>query len=282
MKFLVTGVKGQLGYDVIQELNRRGYHDIIGIDIQELDITKENNVHLCIVQNNPDVIIHCAAFTAVDKAEEMSDLCYKVNVLGTRYLTEAANEINAKILYISTDYVFDGAKEGLYEANDKPNPISVYGQTKYDGELEIKKYDKHFIIRISWVFGKNGNNFVKTMVRLGKEKDSLNIVNDQFGSPTYTKDLSRLIVDMAVTEKYGTYHATNEGVCTWYEFTKEIFRLMGITIPVYPITTNQYPTIAKRPMNSKMSKSKLDESGFQRLRDWKMALKDFLNEIEAI
>ena len=282
MKIVVTGVNGQLGHDVIKELKSRGYQDIIGIDVDDLDITVQNHVVEFFKKNNPDVIIHCAAYTAVDKAEDNKDICMKVNVNGTRNLVEQAKKYDAKFIYISTDYVFDGENKLSYEVNDQPNPQSVYGESKYLGELETLKYDKHFIVRISWVFGKNGFNFVKTMLRLGKEKEFLNVVNDQFGSPTYTADLSRLLVDLIKTDKYGIYHGTNEGICTWYEFTKEIFALAHINIPIHPIFTSDYPTKAKRPKNSVMSKSSLDENGFKRLPCWKDALKRYLQEIEVL
>ncbi len=282
MKIIVTGVKGQLGYDVVRELKLRGYNDILGIDIEDLDITNHEAVDAFFQNNIPNVIVHCAAYTAVDKAEDNVDLCTKVNVTGTKHLVEQANKYNAKFVYISTDYVFDGYKETAYEVNDKPNPNSVYGETKYLGELETRKTNKHFIVRISWVFGKNGFNFVKTMLRLGKDKEFLNVVSDQFGSPTYTYDLSRLLVDMIETDKYGTYHATNENTCTWYEFTKEIFRLSGISIPVNPIMSSEYPTRAVRPKNSVMSKNSLDLNGFKRLPSWQDALQRYLKEIEVI
>ena len=282
MKIVVTGVNGQLGYDVVRELKSRGYQDIIGIDIEDLDITNKNQVVDFFIKNNPNVIIHCAAYTAVDKAEDNKEICMNVNVLGTKNLVEQAKKYDSKFVYISTDYIFDGEKKISYEVSDLPNPQSVYGESKYLGELETLNYDKHFIIRISWVFGKNGFNFVKTMLRLGKEKESLNVVNDQFGSPTYTYDLSRLLVDLIETDKFGIYHGTNEGTCTWYEFTKEIFKLANIKIPVYPIFTVDYPTKAKRPKNSIMSKTSLDENGFNRLPDWKDAIQRYLKEIEVI
>lgn len=282
MKIIVTGVKGQLGFDAVRELKQRGYTDILGIDIEDLDITNAKEVSTFFEINRPNVIIHCAAYTAVDKAEDNQDLCYLVNVTGTKYLVDEAKKYDAKFVYISTDYIFDGEKESPYETDDRPNPKSIYGNSKYLGELETMKHEKHFIVRISWVFGKNGFNFVKTMIRLGKEKSQLNVVNDQFGSPTYTYDLSRLLVDLVESEKYGIYHATNEGVCTWFEFTKEIFKQTQVTIPVYPILSSEYPTKAARPKNSCMSKSSLDQNGFNRLPDWKDALSRYLEEIEVI
>ena len=282
MNIVVTGVKGQLGHDVVNELNKRGYTNVLGIDIADLDITNKLDVESFFNKNKPSVIVHCAAYTAVDKAEDNKDLCMTVNVEGTKNLVEIAKKYDSKIVYISTDYVFDGTKPSEYEVSDQPNPKSVYGESKYLGEIETQKHTKHFIVRISWVFGKNGQNFVKTMLRLGKERESLNVVHDQVGSPTYTLDLSRLLVDMIETEKYGTYHATNEEICTWYEFTKEIFKLSNINIPVNPITTDQYPTKAMRPKNSRMSKQSLVNNGFEKLPSWKDALKRYLKEIEVI
>lgn len=282
MNIIVTGVKGQLGHDVVNELSSRGYKHVMGTDITDLDITKKDEVESFFNVNRPSVIIHCAAYTAVDKAEDNKELCMNVNVQGTKNLVDIAQKYDAKIVYISTDYVFDGTKEGFYNVDDQPNPKSVYGESKYLGEVETRKYSNHFIVRISWVFGKNGQNFVRTMLRLGKEKDSLNVVNDQVGSPTYTLDLSKLLVDMIETEKFGTYHATNEDSCTWFEFTKEIFRLTGISIPVKPITTDQYPTRAVRPKNSLMSKKSLLDNGFKSLPTWQDALRRYLKEIEVI
>ena len=282
MKIVVTGVNGQLGYDVVRELKFRGYQDILGIDIEDLDITNEIHVVEFFKKNIPTVIIHCAAYTAVDKAEDNKDICIDVNVGGTRNLVEQARKYDAKFVYISTDYVFDGDKQSPYEINDSPSPQSVYGESKYLGEIETLKHEKHFIVRISWVFGKNGLNFVKTMLRLGQEKEFLNVVNDQFGSPTYTYDLSRLLVDFIETDKYGIYHGTNEETCTWFEFTKEIFKVASINIPVNPILTSDYPTKAKRPKNSVLSKSSLDINGFKRLPNWKDALQRYLKEIEVI
>lgn len=282
MRIIVTGVKGQLGYDVVRELKSRGYEDVIGIDIDDLDITNQIAVNNYMNFHIPNVIIHCAAYTAVDKAEENQQLCFNVNVIGTRNLVQQAAIFDAKFVYISTDYVFNGNKVGEYQIDDIPDPISVYGKSKYLGEIETRKYYKHFIVRISWVFGKNGQNFIKTMLKLGNEKEFLNIVCDQIGSPTYTFDLSRLLVDFIETDKYGTYHATNEDQCSWFDLTKEIFKLTKNDIPVYPIKTEQYQTKASRPMNSLMSKSSLDANGFIRLPKWQDALKRYLKEIEVI
>lgn len=285
MKILVTGVKGQLGYDIMRELAERGYKDILGIDREELDITDEKAVQKFINEYKPDVIMHNAAWTAVDKAEEMIDACKNVNVNGTRYLAESAEKIGAKFVYISTDYVFDGKGEKYFEVDDKKAPLSVYGETKYLGELEAKKCSKCFIVRISWVFGINGNNFIKTMLKLAETKTNLNVVCDQIGSPTYTYDLSKLLCDMIETEKYGTYHATNEGVCSWSDFAKKIFEIADVTtMTVNPVTTKEYqklmPQQAVRPLNSRMSKKSLDDAGFNRLPSWENALERFIkNEL---
>ena len=285
MKYLVTGVNGQLGYDVVRELRERyPYDDILGIDINDLDITDEEAVHEFINNYKPNVVFHNAAYTSVDKAEENYDLCYKVNALGPKYITEACKEVNAKVIYISTDYVFDGTKVGYYEVDDKPNPQSVYGSTKLEGEKFTKTYQKHFIVRISWVFGKNGHNFIKTMLKFAESRKVINVVNDQIGSPTYTYDLSKLLVDMSQTEKYGTYQATNDGECSWYEFAYEIFKQANVEMKVNPISTENYLKLvtqqAKRPMNSKMSKEKLVKNGFSKLPDWKNALIRYLYEIK--
>lgn len=276
MKVLVTGAGGQLGYDVVNELKKRNIQ-CYGATIEDFDLTNEKGTKEFIENYKPDAIIHCAAYTAVDKAEDEKELCYAVNVLGTRYMAEVSSKIGAKVIYISTDYVFDGTKEEPYEVWDKPNPINHYGYTKYLGEEEVKKIlEKYFIVRTSWVFGENGNNFVKTMLRLGKERKELKIVNDQIGSPTYTKDLAKLLVDMVQTQKYGIYHATNEGYCSWYEFAVEIFKLARMDIEVIPITSEEYPTKAKRPKNSRLEKRCLEENGFERLEEWKEALSLFL------
>ena len=231
-KILVTGVAGQLGYDVCKELAKRGYTDVVGVDREQLDLTDEAAVKSYILKLKPDVIMHNAAWTAVDKAEENEDACYKVNVLATRYVTEASVEVGAKLVYISTDYVFNGQGNKFFETDDKIAPLSVYGKTKYLGELEALKNAKHFVVRVSWVFGVNGNNFVKTMLKLSKTKTELNVVGDQIGSPTYTVDLANLLCDMIESEKYGIYHATNEGICSWAEFAQFIFKSAGAATKV--------------------------------------------------
>lgn len=280
MKVLVTGVKGQLGYDVVNELNKRG-HIAVGTDIEEMDITDAISVDTVIKESSPDAVIHCAAYTAVDAAEDNVDLCRKINADGTQNIANVCKELDIKMIYISTDYVFDGEGERPWEPDDNRTPLNVYGQTKYEGELAVQNtLDKYFIVRIAWVFGVNGKNFIKTMLNLGKTRDSLTVVNDQFGSPTYTYDLARLLVDMVETEKYGIYHATNEGICTWYEFACEIFRQAGMNIKVSPVLASEYPAKAKRPSNSRMSKEKLTENGFKKLPTWQNALERYLKEIE--
>ena len=276
MKILVTGVNGQLGYDVVKELDKRG-HQPIGVDKEEMDLTSKEQIKECIKIINPQAIIHCGAYTAVDKAEDEKDLCKRVNAIATKEIAKNAKVLDIPMIYISTDYVFDGTKDGEYTEKDIPNPINIYGKTKYEGELYVQKIlKKYYIVRISWVFGENGNNFIDTMIRLSKEKDSLSVINDQVGSPTYTKDLARLLVDMIETDKYGVYHATNEGYCTWYEFAKEIFRISNIDIQVNKINTSKYHTQAKRPLNSKMSKEKLKNMKFIPLRSWKDALNEYM------
>ncbi len=277
MKVLVTGVNGQLGYDVVKKL-ASNHIECIGVGRKEFDITNEKETMNFIVQYNPDVVVHCAAYTAVDKAEDERELCYNINVLGTRYISLACEKINAKMVYISTDYVFDGKGDLPFGTDYSPEPINYYGQTKYLGELEVQKLvNKYFIVRISWVFGINGNNFIKTMLKLGKDRDELTVVADQVGSPTYTYDLAELIVTMCQTEKYGTYHATNEGDCSWYEFACEIFKGANINVKVTPIKTEQYPTRAIRPANSRLSKDELDHAGFSRLPHWKDATKRYID-----
>lgn len=279
MKILVTGYNGQLGFDVVKAGVSQSL-DMIGLGISDLDITDEQAVHSAINHIRPDAIVHCAAYTAVDKAEDEMELCRKVNVDGTRYLAEAARAINARMMYISTDYVFNGQGVEAYAEADRPAPIGQYGLTKYEGEQVIQSIlENWYIIRISWVFGINGNNFVKTMLRLAETRSELNVVSDQYGSPTYTADLARLIVDMIQTERYGIYHATNEGICSWAEFAEEIFRQAGKEVKVNHISTEEYPTRAVRPKNSRLSKDKLEICGFARLPHWQNALKRYLEEL---
>jgi dTDP-4-dehydrorhamnose reductase len=277
MKVLVTGANGQLGYDVIKRLEFEGV-EFLGTDRSTLDITNEEQVNRVISGFNPDVVIHCAAYTAVDKAEDEKELCYSVNVLGAKYVAEACKKTKAKMVYISTDYVFDGEGDKPFKVTDKPNPINYYGKTKYEGELEVQNFlDKYFIVRISWVFGSNGNNFVKTMLRLGKVRDEISVVADQVGSPTYTPDLAKLLVEMVKTDKYGVYHATNEGYCSWYEFACEVFKQAGMDVKVNPIKTEEYPTRAMRPKNSRLDKTKNNDSKITYLRSWQEALNTMIN-----
>ncbi|MEF2889961.1 MAG: dTDP-4-dehydrorhamnose reductase [Turicibacter sanguinis] len=276
MKVLVTGVKGQLGYDVVKDLKKRG-HEPIGVDRGEMDLMNNDAIREFIMNTRPEAIIHCAAYTAVDKAEEEVEVCYQVNAEATKFIAECAKELDITLIYISTDYVFDGTKEGDYVETDLPNPINVYGASKLLGEQYVQQLlEKYYIVRISWVFGENGNNFIKTMRRLGSERDELNIIHDQVGSPTYTADLAPLLVDMMETNKYGIYHATNEGTCSWFEFANEIFKQSNMEVKTNPITTDQYPTAAKRPMNSRMSKDKLKQSGYMLLPTWQDALNRYL------
>ncbi|MDO4935207.1 MAG: dTDP-4-dehydrorhamnose reductase [Phascolarctobacterium sp.] len=276
MKVLVTGVAGQLGYDVVRELNKRSI-EAIGVDRSDFDITDREATEKFILSVNPNAVIHCAAYTAVDAAEDNVELCRKVNVNGTENIARACAKIKVKMLYISTDYVFPGSGDIPYDINAEKAPQNVYGQSKLDGELVVQKYlQNYFIVRISWAFGKNGNNFVKTMLRLGKEREQLSVVSDQIGSPTYTFDLARLLVDMIRTDKYGIYHATNEGYCSWAEFAKEIMRLANLPCKIISISTAEYLTKAKRPLNSRMNKSSLDKNGFVRLPSWQDALRKYL------
>lgn len=280
MKVFVTGVKGQLGYDVMNELASRGI-EAVGVDIEEMDITNADQVRKVITKVAPDAVIHCAAYTAVDAAEDNVDICRKVNAEGTENIAKVCEELDIKMMYISTDYVFNGKGRRPWKPDDEREPLNIYGQTKYEGELAVEKHvKKFFTVRIAWVFGVNGKNFIKTMLNLGKTHDHLTVVNDQTGSPTYTYDLARLLVDMIQTEKYGRYHATNEGLCTWYEFACEIFKQAGMKVSVAPVSSDEYPAKAKRPENSRMDKSKLVENGFTPLPSWQDALSRYLKEIE--
>ena len=280
MRVFVTGVKGQLGYDVMNELEKQGLEGI-GVDIDEMDITDADQVNKVIKEAAPDAVIHCAAYTAVDAAEDNVEICRKVNAQGTENIAKVCEELDIKMMYISTDYVFNGQGERPWEPDDEREPLNVYGQTKYEGELAIEEHvKKFFTVRIAWVFGVNGKNFIKTMLNLGKTHDHLTVVNDQTGSPTYTYDLARLLVDMIQTDKYGRYHATNEGLCTWYEFACEIFKQAGMDVSVAPVSSDEYPAKAKRPSNSRMDKSKLTANGFQPLPTWQDALSRYLKEID--
>ena len=287
MKVLVTGANGQLGHDVVNELRKRG-HEAITTDIAGemdylLDITRDEVVDQ-VRLIAPEAIIHCAAWTAVDAAEdeENREKVYAINVTGTQNLVKAADMLDCKFLYLSTDYVFDGQGEEPWKPDDKSYaPLCYYGETKLKGEFAVSKLEKFFIVRIAWVFGLNGKNFIKTMINVGKTHDEVRVVNDQIGTPTYTYDLSRLLVDMIETEKYGYYHATNEGgYISWYDFCEEIYRQTGLNTRAIPVTTLEYGlSKAKRPFNSRLDKSKLSDNGFERLPDWKDALKRYLVEI---
>ena len=281
MKGLVTGVKGQLGHDVMNELALRGIEGS-GVDVEEMDITDRTACETVISQEKPDAVIHCAAYTAVDAAEDNLELCRKINAEGTRNIARICKAMDIKMMYISTDYVFNGGGERPWEPDDHREPLNVYGLTKYEGEIAVEQnVQKYFIVRIAWVFGVNGKNFIKTMLRLGKEKGAVSVVNDQIGSPTYTYDLARLLVDMIQTDKYGRYHATNEGLCSWYEFACEIFRQAGMDeVKVTPVDSDGFPAKAKRPSNSRMSKEKLTENGFERLPSWQNALERYLKALK--
>ena len=268
MRLLVTGYKGQLGHDLVNELAKRG-HEGVGVDIEEMDITDPAACRKVITESKVDGVIHCAAYTAVDAAEDNREVCMKINAQGTENIAAVCEELDIKMMYISTDYVFNGNGERPWEPDDEREPLNVYGESKYRGELAVTGHvKKFFIVRIAWVFGINGKNFIKTMLRVGKERGAASVVADQIGSPTYTYDLSRLLVDMMETEKYGFYHATNEGLCSWYEFACEIYRQAGLDVKVTPVTSDEYPAKAKRPFNSRMSKEKLTQNGFERLPAW--------------
>lgn len=282
MKLLVTGYKGQLGYDVVNEATSRGI-EVVGVDIDEMDITNQEQVNTVIKSGNYDAVVHCAAWTAVDKAEEpeLYDTVIKVNATGTKYIADVCEELDIPMMYFSTDYVFDGEGTAPWNEYDERHPLNVYGLSKAQGEEFVEKLKKHFIIRIAWVFGKNGNNFIKTMLRLGKERGAVSVVNDQIGNPTYTYDLAKLVVDMIQTDKYGKYHATNSGdFISWYDFAFEIFKQAGMDVKVTPVDSNQFPAKAKRPKNSRMNQTELDKNGFDRLPAWQDALGRYLKEIE--
>lgn len=284
MRILVTGAKGQLGHDVMEELERRGIAGV-GVDVDEMDITDADACRRVITGSDVDAVIHCAAYTAVDAAEKNAALCNKINGQGTANIADVCRDLDIKMMYISTDYVFNGQGERPWEPDDEREPLNAYGESKYQGELAVEqRLEKFFTVRIAWVFGVNGKNFIKTMLRLGREKGAVSVVDDQIGSPTYTYDLARLLVDMIQTNRYGRYHATNEGLCSWYEFAVEIFKQAGMGgVKVTPVTTAEYtamyPGQARRPMNSRMSKEKLSEMGFDRLPSWQDALGRYLEEI---
>ena len=283
MRVFVTGVKGQLGYDVMNELEKQGLEGI-GVDIDEMDITDADQVNKVIKEAAPDAVIHCAAYTAVDAAEDNEEICRKVNAQGTENIAKVCEELDIKMMYISTDYVFDGQGTEPWQPDCTAyKPLNVYGQTKLEGEPAVSSnLERYFIVRIAWVFGVNGKNFIKTMLNVGKTHDTVRVVSDQIGTPTYTYDLARLLVDMIDTDKYGYYHATNEGgYISWYDFTCEIFKQAGYTTNVVPVSTEAYGlSKAARPFNSRLDKSKLVEAGFTPLPTWQDALSRYLKEIE--
>ena len=283
MRVLVTGVKGQLGYDVMNELAKRGYEGV-GVDVEEMDITDAAAVDRVIKESNVDKVVHCAAWTAVDAAEDNVEICRRVNALGTENIAKVCKELDIPMIYFSTDYVFDGQGTRPWEPDDPVvAPLNVYGQTKYEGEQAVRKYlDKYYIVRIAWVFGVNGKNFIKTMLKLGKTHDMLTVVADQIGTPTYTYDLSKLVVDMLEKEEYGIYHATNEGgYISWADFAREIFRQAGMKVEIKPVTTAEYGSKALRPFNSRLEKKKLTEHGFDRLPTWQDALIRYLEVLKG-
>ena len=283
MRVFITGFSGQLGYDVAKVLESRGI-DYKGVSSKDLDITDASAVDDMLTSYRPDAVIHCAAFTKVDLAESVPERCWAVNVDGTRNIAASCRKLGCKMVYISTDYVFPGDGTEPYLPDDDANPQSVYGASKYAGELAVRcLLDKFFIVRISWVFGINGSNFIKTMLRIGSTHNEVRVVNDQIGSPTYTADLAPLLCDMVMTEKYGIYHATNEGdFISWYDFTREIYRQAGYATKVLPVTTAEYGlNAAKRPSNSRMCKTKLAENGFSLLPPWQNALSRYLGQLNS-
>ncbi len=275
---IVTGAAGQLGGDVCRVLKEKNIPHI-GIDKDDVDITSEKNVTDYFEKTDFDILIHCAAYTAVDKAEEESELCFAINAKGTENLAKICKEKNAAIIYISTDYVFSGEVETPFETEDEKSPLSVYGKSKYEGEKAVMSLcEKYFIVRTSWVFGEQDRNFIATMLRLSETRDEINVVCDQIGSPTYSKDLALLLTEMAHTEKYGVYHGTNEGYCSWYELAKKVFDYKKIPVKVTPVTSKEYITPAKRPKNSRLSKKALSDAGFSLLPPWEDAVERYLDQ----
>jgi len=279
MKVVVTGITGQLGHDVLLELKARGL-EAVGASRAEMPLTDGEAIRAYLEQVKPAVVVHCAAYTAVDKAEDEPAQCRAVNVEGTAAIAQACRAVGAKLLYLSTDYVFPGEGNTAYEVDGPKGPQNVYGASKLAGEEAVRSaLAEHFIVRISWVFGINGKNFIRTMLNLSKTHDTLTVVDDQVGSPTYTKDLAVLLADMLATEKYGTYHATNEGYCSWAQLAAETFRQKGLPVKVTPVASSAYPTKAVRPKNSRLSKKSLDQAGFKRLPPWQDAVARYLAEL---
>ncbi len=284
MRILVTGVTGQLGYDAARVLRGRGV-EIVGTTRQEMPLGAPDEARAFVERTRPDAVIHCAAYTAVDRAEEEAEFCHVVNGSATQAIAEACENVGAKLVYISTDYVFPGTGVVFYETDDAVAPCNAYGASKLAGERAVRDAmasGRFFIVRTSWVFGIHGRNFIRTILGLAKTRDTLTVVDDQIGSPTYTADLAILLADMVESDKFGVYHATNEGVCSWAELAAEAIRLRGLRTKVTPVPSDMYPTKAVRPKNSRLSKSSLDRGGFRRLPDWKDAVKRYLTELEAI
>ncbi|MBQ9364506.1 MAG: dTDP-4-dehydrorhamnose reductase [Schwartzia sp.] len=293
MKILVTGITGQLGFDVMREIELRNRTSIdnggealfeaVGATRKEMPLDAPDKIDSYIESVRPDAIINCAAYTAVDKAEDEPELAETINAKAPGVIARAAHDIGARLIHISTDYVFPGEGDDFYEVSDETGPRNAYGISKLDGERAVREAtNRHFIVRISWVFGINGKNFIRTMLNLAKTHDSLTVVNDQIGSPTYTADLASLLIDMVQTEKYGTYHATNEGVCSWYDLACEVFRVRGLDVNVTPVPSSEYQTKATRPKNSRLSKKSLDDADFRRLPRWQYAVERYLEELKAI
>ena len=280
MKYLVTGCSGQLGFDIANILKKDENNIVLTPTSKELDITRAGNTIRYINENKPDVIFHCAAYTAVDKAEEDKEICSLVNSYGTSNIVIGAHMVNAKLIYVSTDYVFDGKKGSPYNINDQVNPVNWYGNTKLNGEKFVSKYPNSFIVRTSWVFGMNGNNFVKTMLRLSETKDEISVVSDQLGSPTFTEDLALTLVRLADSTKYGMYHATNEGYTSWFEFAKYIFEVANKKVNVLPIKSEDYKTLAARPLDSRLDKSSLKNNGFDLLPDWHESVEKYIKSLK--
>lgn len=279
MKVLVTGANGQLGYDLLRALEKGG-HEAIGVGRREMDITDFETVKKVLEQTQPEAVIHCAAYTKVDQAEDDVSACEAVNAGGTEHIAELCRKLGIKMMYISTDYVFNGKGTTPWQPDDPCDPQNVYGLTKYQGELAVKRLlEAFFIVRISWVFGIKGRNFIKSMLDLAKKENSITIVADQVGSPTYTVDLAELLVQIVETNRYGTYHVTNEGFCSWYELACEVFKQAGIQMEVTPVDSSQRSSRAVRPKNSRMSKEKLEVAGFSKLPHWKDAVRRYLKEL---
>lgn len=283
MKFLVTGISGQLGFDVCKYL-RTNYPKIEykGVGIEDFDITDRASVESCIDSFNPNIIIHCAAYTAVDAAEDNEELAMQVNAVGSKYIAEQAKKKDIKLLYVSTDYVFNGKGEEPFKIEDETAPLNIYGKSKLAGEIAVKEeMDKYFIVRTSWVFGENGKNFIKTMINLSKDKTEINVIDDQIGSPTYTPDLAAFLTELALTENYGTYHATNEGFCSWADLAEYSLKVYGASTKINRIPTSSYPTRAKRPLNSRLDKSDIDRIGLKRLPSWQNAVERFIEQLKS-